>query len=58
MSCDVKVCGSSKIKMASVNPQMGKAVDDWETIPKEKLTYKVQEAVRTNLENGFNFFFS
>ena len=57
VSCDVKVCGSSKIKMASVNPQMGKAVDDWETIPKEKLTYKVQEAVRTNLENGFNFLF-
>ena len=52
VSCDVKVCGSSEIQMASVNPEMGKAVDDWETLPKEKVTYKVQEAVKTNLENG------
>ena len=37
MSCDVKLCGSSEIQMASVNPQMGKAVDDWETLPKENL---------------------
>ncbi|CAH3133546.1 unnamed protein product [Pocillopora meandrina] len=57
VSCDVKLCGSSEIQMASVNPQMGKAVDDWETLPKEKVTYKVQEAVKTNLENGFNFLF-
>ena len=57
MSCDVKVCGSSEIQMASVNPEMGKAVDDWETLPKEKVSYKVQEAVKANLENGFNFLF-
>ena len=57
MSCDVKVCGSSEIQMASVNPEMGKAVDDWETLPKEKVTYKVKEAVKTNLERGFHFLF-
>ena len=48
VSCDVKVCGSSEIQMA-VNPQMGIAVDDWETIPKRKVTFKVQETVKTNL---------
>ena len=57
VSCDVKVCGSSEIQMASVNPEMGKAVDDWETLPKEKVTYKVKEAVKTNLERGFHFLF-
>ena len=43
--------------MASVNPQMGIAVDDWETIPKRKVTFKVQETVKTNLERGFHFLF-
>ena len=57
VSCDVKVCGSSEIQMASVNPQMGIAVDDWETIPKRKVTFKVQETVKTNLERGFHFLF-
>ncbi|XP_022808588.1 uncharacterized protein LOC111345563 [Stylophora pistillata] len=57
VSCDVKVCGSSEIQVASVNPQLGKAVDDWETLPKDNLSYKVQEAVKTNLEKGFTFLF-
>ena len=43
--------------MASVNPQMGIAVDDWETIPKRKVTFKVKETVKTNLERGFHFLF-
>ena len=28
LSCDAKVCGSSDIYIASVNPEMGKAVSD------------------------------
>lgn len=57
VSCHPKVCGFSEIQVASVDPQMGKAVDVWETLPKDTLTYKVQEAVKTNLERGFTFLF-
>ncbi|XP_022796506.1 uncharacterized protein LOC111334958 [Stylophora pistillata] len=57
VSCDVKVCGSSEIQVASVDPQMGKAVDVWERLPKDNLTYKVHKAVKTNLEKGFTFLF-
>ena len=57
VSCDAKVCGSSQIQMASVDPQMGKAVTDWNPLPKDTITATVQEAVKTNLERGFSFLF-
>ena len=58
LSCGAKVCWWwSNIQMASVNPEMGKAVSDWKTLPKATLTAAVQEAVKTNLEEGFNFLF-
>ena len=58
LSCDAKVCWwQSDIQIASVNPEMGKAVSDWKTLPKETLTAAVQEAVKTNLERGFSFLF-
>ena len=57
LSCDTKVCGSSDIEIASVNPEMGKAVSDWKPLPSDTVTAKVQEAVKTNLERGFAFLF-
>ena len=57
LSCDAKVCGSSDIYIASVNPEMGKAVSDWKPLPKDIITANVQEAVKTNLERGFSFLF-
>ena len=57
LSCDAKVCGSSDIQIASVNPEMGKAVSDWKPLPKDTITAKVQEAIATNLERGFSFLF-
>lgn len=57
VSCDAKVCGSSDIQMASVDPQMGKSVTNWNTLSKDRLTASVQEAVKTNQERGFDFLF-
>ena len=58
LSCYATVCGWwSNIQMASVNPEMGKAVSDWKTLPKGTLTGEVQEAVKTNLQKGFSFLF-
>lgn len=57
LSCDAKVCGSSDIQIASVNPEMGKAVSDWKPLTKDTITAKVQEAIKTNLERGFSFLF-
>ena len=57
LSCDAKVCGSSDIQIACVNPEMGKAVSDWKPLPNDSITDKVQEAVKTNLERGFSFLF-
>ena len=58
LSCDANVCGWwSNFLLASVNPEMGKAVSDWKTLPKNTLTAEVQEAVKTNLEKGFCFLF-
>lgn len=57
VSCDAKVCGSSDIQMASVDPQMGKSVTNWNTLSKDRLAASVQEAVKTNQERGFDFLF-
>ena len=58
LSCDANVCGWwSSIQIASVSPEMGKAVSDWKTLAKDTLTAEVQEAVKTNLEKGFSFLF-
>ncbi|KAJ7389021.1 hypothetical protein OS493_034155 [Desmophyllum pertusum] len=57
LSCDAKVCGSSDAQIASVNPEMGKAVSDWKPLPKDTMTATVQEAIKTNLEKGFSFLF-
>ena len=57
LSCDAKVCGSSDIYIASFNPEISKAVSDWKLMPKDAITAKVQEAVKTNLERGFSFLF-
>ena len=57
VSCDAKVCGSSDIQMASVDPQMGKAVTDWKTLAKDTIAATVQDAVKTNQERGFSFVF-
>lgn len=58
LSCDAAVCGWwPSIQIASVNPEMGKAVSDWKTLTKDTLTAEVQEAVKTNLEKGFSFLF-
>ena len=57
LSCDAKVCGSSDIHIASFNPEISEAVSDWKLMPKDTITAKVQEAVKTNLERGFSFLF-
>lgn len=57
VSCDAKVCGSSDIQMASVDPQMGKSVTNWNTLSKDRLAASVQEAMKTNQERGFDFLF-
>ncbi|PFX29718.1 hypothetical protein AWC38_SpisGene5490 [Stylophora pistillata] len=57
LSCDVKVCGWSAVKIASVDPETGKAVDNWKTLPKETITALVREAVKINLERGLSFLF-
>ncbi|KAJ7389015.1 ligand-gated sodium channel [Desmophyllum pertusum] len=57
LSCDAKVCGSSDAQIASVNPEMGKAVSDWKPLPKDTMTATVKEAIKTNLEKGFSFLF-
>ena len=57
LSCDTKVCGPSDVEIASVNPEMGKAIGDWKPLPSGTITAKVQEAVKTNLERGFTFLF-
>lgn len=58
LSCDAKVCGWwCNFKIASVNPEMGKAVREWKTLHKNNLIAEVQEAVKTNLEKGFSFLF-
>ena len=43
--------------MASVDPQMGKSVTNWNTLSKDRLAASVQEAVKTNQERGFDFLF-
>lgn len=57
LSCDPKVCGLSAIEIASVDPEMGKAVTDWRLLSKEQIDLAVQKAVKTNLEKGFSFLF-
>lgn len=43
--------------MASVDPQMGKSVTNWNTLSKDRLAASVQEAMKTNQERGFDFLF-
>ena len=43
--------------MASVDPEMGKAVSDWKDLPNDAITTTVQEAIKINLEEGFSFLF-
>ena len=57
LSCDIKICGSSDIQIASVNPELGKAVSDWKSLPNDTITAAVQEAIDTNLKRGFSFLF-
>ena len=56
LTCDPKVCGSSAVQIASVDPKMGKAVTKWKLLSKEQIDQTVQKAVKTNLERGFSFF--
>ena len=57
LTCDPKVCGSSAVQIASVDPKMGKALTKWKLLSKEQIDQTVQKAVKTNLERGFSFFF-
>lgn len=56
LSCDATVCGSSDLRIGSINPEMGK-ITEWTPLPNETITATVQEAVNTNRKNGFGFLF-
>ena len=43
--------------MASVDPEMGKAVSDWKDLPNDAITATVKEAIKINLVEGFSFLF-
>lgn len=54
--CNAEVCGSSDVEMGSVNSEMGK-VTQWTPVSNETITTAVEEAVKTNRENGFGFLY-
>ena len=56
LSCDAKVCGSSRVEMGSINPNMGK-ISEWMPLSKENIIITVQKAVERNRKNGFGFLF-
>ena len=55
--CNPKVCGSSAVRISSVDPKMGKAVTKWKRLSKKQIDRTVRTAVKTNLERGFSFLF-
>ena len=57
LSCDTKVCGWSAVEIASVDLQMGKAASDWKRLTKDRIDATLREAVKANLEKGFDFLF-
>ena len=56
LSCDAGDCGSSRIEIGSINPNMGK-ISEWTPLSKRTMALTVQKAVETNRKNGFGFLF-
>ncbi|XP_022800581.1 uncharacterized protein LOC111338367 isoform X2 [Stylophora pistillata] len=56
LSCDSKVCGSSRVQMGSINPNMGK-ISEWTDLSKETMVTMVGKAVEMDRKSGFGFLF-
>lgn len=56
LSCDSKVCGSSRVQMGCINPNMGK-ISEWTDLSKETIVITMEKAVETSRKNGFGFLF-
>lgn len=56
LSCDSKICGSSRVQMGCINPNMGK-ISEWTDLSKETIVTTMEKAVETSRKNGFGFLF-